>query len=101
MDPPIGYPLRNQIVQRYIQTLASALDSEEEANSSMYSVSTKYYYVFGCKIDEKVVHRIKCNLCQMSDGFCRTPIRLRRCVYSSGLSCIKVELKLMVQESAI
>lgn len=25
MDTPIGYPLRNQIIERYIQTLASAL----------------------------------------------------------------------------
>ncbi|KAL8256688.1 hypothetical protein R6Q59_028729 [Mikania micrantha] len=59
MDPPIGYPLRYQIVERYIQTLASALASVEEAKRSMYSVSTKYYYAFGCKIDGNVIHRIK------------------------------------------
>ncbi|XP_076936124.1 multiple organellar RNA editing factor 7, mitochondrial-like [Bidens hawaiensis] len=59
MDPPVGYPLRYQIVERYIQTLASALGSEEEAKKSMYSVSTKYYYAFGCKVDENVIHRVK------------------------------------------
>ncbi|KAI3761657.1 hypothetical protein L1987_52078 [Smallanthus sonchifolius] len=59
MDPTIGCPLRYQIVQRYLQTLASALGSEEEAKRSMYSVSTKYYHAFGCKIDEDVVHIIK------------------------------------------
>ncbi|KAL4584406.1 hypothetical protein LXL04_009007 [Taraxacum kok-saghyz] len=59
MDPPISYPLRHQIIDRYIQTLASALGSEEEAKRSIYSVSTKYYYAFGCKIDVNVVHRIK------------------------------------------
>lgn len=34
--------------------------SEEEAKRSIYSVSTKYYYAFGCEIDENVVHSVKC-----------------------------------------
>ncbi|KAF5767008.1 hypothetical protein HanXRQr2_Chr15g0722171 [Helianthus annuus] len=59
MDPPVGYPLRYQIVDRYIQTLASALGSEEEAKKLIYSVSTKYYYAFGCKIHENVIHTLK------------------------------------------
>ncbi|KAI3521364.1 hypothetical protein L1887_10827 [Cichorium endivia] len=59
MDPPTNYPLRHQIVERYIQTLASALGSEEEAKRSIYSISTKYYYAFGCKIDDNVIHSIK------------------------------------------
>ncbi|GJV46605.1 multiple organellar RNA editing factor 7, mitochondrial [Tanacetum coccineum] len=59
MDPPLGYPTRIQIVDRYLQTLASALGSEEEAKRSMYSVSTKYYYAFGCRIDENVIPRVK------------------------------------------
>ncbi|KAL7606565.1 hypothetical protein Lser_V15G17873 [Lactuca serriola] len=59
MDPPISYPSRHQIVERYIQTLASALGSEEEAKRSIYSVSTKYYYAFGCKIDDNVISSIK------------------------------------------
>ncbi|XP_071731950.1 multiple organellar RNA editing factor 7, mitochondrial-like isoform X2 [Rutidosis leptorrhynchoides] len=59
MDPPIGYPLRHQIVERYLQTLASALGSEEEAKRSMYSVSTMYYYAFGCNIGENVIGVIK------------------------------------------
>nr|GME06158.1 multiple organellar RNA editing factor 7, mitochondrial [Ipomoea batatas] len=59
MDPPDGYPLRDQIVHRYIQTLALAVGSEEEAKRSIYSVSTKYYYAFSCKIPEKLTHSIK------------------------------------------
>nr|XP_043617943.1 multiple organellar RNA editing factor 7, mitochondrial [Erigeron canadensis] len=60
MDPPTGYPTRLQIVQRYIQTLASAFGgSEEEAKKSMYSVSTKYYYAFGCNLHQNVIHTIK------------------------------------------
>ncbi|XP_023772696.1 multiple organellar RNA editing factor 7, mitochondrial isoform X2 [Lactuca sativa] len=74
MDPPISYPSRHQIVERYIQTLASALGSEEEAKRSIYSVSTKYYYAFGCKIDDNVISSIKsyCSSqpCPMLDGFC-------------------------------
>ncbi|KAF5946260.1 hypothetical protein HYC85_016488 [Camellia sinensis] len=38
------------------------LCSEEEAKKSIYSVSTKYYYAFGCKIPENLTHKIKCNL---------------------------------------
>ncbi|XP_031122677.1 multiple organellar RNA editing factor 7, mitochondrial-like [Ipomoea triloba] len=59
MDPPDGYPLRDQIVHRYIQTLTLAVGSEEEAKRSIYSVSTKYYYAFSCKIPENLTHSIK------------------------------------------
>ncbi|CAK9179871.1 unnamed protein product [Ilex paraguariensis] len=59
MEPPEGYPLRDQIVHHYIRTLAMALGSEEEATKSIYSVSTKYYYAFGCKIPENWTHKIK------------------------------------------
>ncbi|XWS20066.1 hypothetical protein CRYUN_Cryun31cG0069600 [Craigia yunnanensis] len=46
MEAPKGYPLRDEIVNTYIKTVAMALGSEEEAKKSIYSVSTKYYYAF-------------------------------------------------------
>ncbi|KAL5583659.1 hypothetical protein UlMin_016101 [Ulmus minor] len=70
MEPPKGYPLHDEIVNGYITTLAIALGRniaiygkflrEEEAKKSFYSVSTKYYYAFGCKIPENFTPKIKC-----------------------------------------
>ncbi|KAA8547772.1 hypothetical protein F0562_004201 [Nyssa sinensis] len=48
-----------EIVHQYIKTLTVALGSEEEAQKSIYSVSTKYYYAFGCRIPENVTQKIK------------------------------------------
>ncbi|WRX27711.1 hypothetical protein QQP08_020198 [Theobroma cacao] len=45
MEAPKGYPLRDEIVDTYIKTLAMALGSEEEAKKSIYSVSTKIVLV--------------------------------------------------------
>ncbi|KAM7487021.1 hypothetical protein LguiA_003030 [Lonicera macranthoides] len=60
MKPPEGYPTRHQIVHNYyIGTLALALGSEEEAKKSIYSVSTKYYCAFSCKIPEILIDKIK------------------------------------------
>ncbi|XWS12153.1 hypothetical protein CRYUN_Cryun37aG0065400 [Craigia yunnanensis] len=59
MEAPKGYPLRDEIVNTYIKTLAMALGSEEEAKKSIYSVSTKYYYAFGCKVSEDMTFKIK------------------------------------------
>ncbi|XP_022723989.1 multiple organellar RNA editing factor 7, mitochondrial-like isoform X2 [Durio zibethinus] len=59
MEAPKGYPLRHEIVDTYIKTLAMALGSEEEAKKSIYSVSTKYYYAFGCKVSEELAFKIK------------------------------------------
>ncbi|XVE51855.1 hypothetical protein DITRI_Ditri02bG0074800 [Diplodiscus trichospermus] len=59
MEAPKGYPLRDEIVDTYVKTLAMALGSEEEAKKSMYSVSTKYYYAFGCKVPEDLTFKIK------------------------------------------
>ncbi|XP_016699890.1 multiple organellar RNA editing factor 7, mitochondrial [Gossypium hirsutum] len=53
------YPLRDEIVGSYIKTLAMALGIEEDAKKSIYSVSTKYYYAFGCKVPEDLVFKIK------------------------------------------
>ncbi|CAL9240430.1 unnamed protein product [Arabidopsis halleri] len=59
MKPPNGYPTRNHIVQRFVETLAMALGSEEEAKKSIYSVSTKYYYAFGCRVHEPLTYKIR------------------------------------------
>nr|VDD00696.1 unnamed protein product [Brassica rapa] len=59
MKPPNGYPPRNDIVQGFIKTLAMALGSEEEAKKSIYSVSTKYYYAFGCRVHEHLTYKIR------------------------------------------
>ncbi|XP_012454461.1 multiple organellar RNA editing factor 7, mitochondrial isoform X1 [Gossypium raimondii] len=59
MEAPKGYPLRDEIVSTYIKTLAMALGSEEDAKKSIYSVSTKYYYAFGCEVPEDLVFKIK------------------------------------------
>ncbi|KAJ4828056.1 hypothetical protein Tsubulata_046684 [Turnera subulata] len=59
MQPPRGYPPRGEIVDGYIKTLAMALGSEEEAKKAIYSVSTKYYYAFGCKVTEDLTCKIK------------------------------------------
>ncbi|KAH7856397.1 hypothetical protein Vadar_000879 [Vaccinium darrowii] len=59
MEPPKRYPERSEIVHEFITTLALALGSEEEAKRSIYSVSTKYYYAFGCKVSESLIHKIK------------------------------------------
>ncbi|KAM1060141.1 hypothetical protein TB1_024097 [Malus domestica] len=58
-EPPKGYRLRDEIISGYIQTLATALGSEEEAKKSIYSVSTKYYFAFGCKVPEDLTSKIK------------------------------------------
>ncbi|KAE9453364.1 hypothetical protein C3L33_14727, partial [Rhododendron williamsianum] len=91
VEPPEGYPERSQIVDHFITTLALALGSfqakfddlvihmwlsymeklwphflifcsEEEAKRSIYSVSTKYYYAFGCKVSENLIHKVKCKV---------------------------------------
>ncbi|CAH8359313.1 unnamed protein product [Eruca vesicaria subsp. sativa] len=59
MNPPKGYPPRNDIVQSFVKTLALALGSEEEAKRSIYSVSTKYYYAFGCRVHEPLTYKIR------------------------------------------
>ncbi|KAL3632070.1 hypothetical protein CASFOL_025054 [Castilleja foliolosa] len=59
MHPPENYPQREEIVQQYVTTLSQALGSEKRAMESIYSVSTKYYYAFSCKLDENMIHKIK------------------------------------------
>ncbi|KAL9463686.1 hypothetical protein AB3S75_001490 [Citrus x aurantiifolia] len=59
MEAPKGYPPRDEIVNGYVKTLASALGCEEDAKKSIYSVSTKYYYAFGCKVPEDFAYKIR------------------------------------------
>ncbi|XP_010537624.1 PREDICTED: multiple organellar RNA editing factor 7, mitochondrial isoform X3 [Tarenaya hassleriana] len=59
MEVPKGYPPRNDIVGGYVKTLAMALGSEEKAKKSIYSVSTKYYYAFGCRVTELMTYKIQ------------------------------------------
>ncbi|KDP40691.1 hypothetical protein JCGZ_24690 [Jatropha curcas] len=59
MEAPKEYPLRDEIINRYVKTLAMALGSEEKAKESIYSVSTKYYYAFGCNVSENLTYKIK------------------------------------------
>ncbi|GAB4842641.1 hypothetical protein Ancab_012614 [Ancistrocladus abbreviatus] len=60
METPLGYPSREEIVHGYVSALAAVLGSEEAAKNSIYSVSTKYYYAFGCKVQENLAHKIRC-----------------------------------------
>ncbi|WOL01780.1 multiple organellar RNA editing factor 8, chloroplastic/mitochondrial-like isoform X2 [Canna indica] len=50
---------RDEIIDSYIKTLAQVLGSEEEAKMSIYSVSTKHYFAFGCKVSEEISYKIK------------------------------------------
>ncbi|XP_051147861.1 multiple organellar RNA editing factor 7, mitochondrial-like [Andrographis paniculata] len=59
MHPPDDCPRREEIIQRYVATLAMVLGSETAATDSIYSVSTKYYYAFGCKIIPQMTDKIK------------------------------------------
>lgn len=45
------------------------LCSEEAAKKSIYSVSTKYYYAFSCKVPENLTHKIKCKFSGVPSNF--------------------------------
>ncbi|KAF3778421.1 Multiple organellar RNA editing factor 8 [Nymphaea thermarum] len=59
MEPPEGNPTRDEIIDSYIKTLAQVLGSEDEARKSIYSVSTRHYFAFGCKVSEELSYKIK------------------------------------------
>ncbi|KAJ8475990.1 hypothetical protein OPV22_019717 [Ensete ventricosum] len=59
MEPPDPALTRDEIIDGYIKTLAEVLGSEEEARMSIYSVSTKHYFAFGCKVSEEISYKIK------------------------------------------
>ncbi|CAL1413588.1 unnamed protein product [Linum trigynum] len=50
---------KQQMIDRYIKTLASILYSEENAKKKIYSVSCEGYFGFGCEIDEVDANRLK------------------------------------------
>ncbi|THU66879.1 hypothetical protein C4D60_Mb05t18840 [Musa balbisiana] len=59
MEPPDSSLTRDEIIDSYIKTLSQVLGSEEEARMSIYSVSTKHYFAFGCKVSEEISYKIK------------------------------------------
>ncbi|URE49845.1 DAG protein, chloroplast precursor [Musa troglodytarum] len=59
VEPPDPSLTRDEIIDSYIKTLAQVLGSEEEARMSIYSVSTKHYFAFGCKVSEEISYKIK------------------------------------------
>ncbi|CAL9094216.1 unnamed protein product [Musa textilis] len=59
MEPPDPSLTRDEIIDSYIKTLSQVLGSEEGARMSIYSVSTKHYFAFGCKVSEEISYKIK------------------------------------------
>ncbi|KAL9441164.1 hypothetical protein AB3S75_019776 [Citrus x aurantiifolia] len=60
MEKPEGDPTRDEIIDRYIKTLAAVFDGrEDEARMKIYSVSTKHYYAFGALVDEETSYKLK------------------------------------------
>ncbi|KAG2585295.1 hypothetical protein PVAP13_6KG383000 [Panicum virgatum] len=65
MEPPpggnAGNPdiTRDEIIDRYIKTLAQVVGSEEEARQKIYSVSTRYYFAFGALVSEELSYKLK------------------------------------------
>ncbi|KAJ6812777.1 multiple organellar RNA editing factor 8, chloroplastic/mitochondrial-like [Iris pallida] len=59
VEPPEPNLTRDEIIDSYIKTLAQVLGSEEEAKKSIYSVSTKHYFAFGCIVSEELSYKIK------------------------------------------
>ncbi|XP_019093336.1 PREDICTED: multiple organellar RNA editing factor 7, mitochondrial-like [Camelina sativa] len=44
---------------QYISCFVVCVCSEKEAKTSIYSVSTKYYYAFGCRVHEPLTYKIR------------------------------------------
>ncbi|KAB2007858.1 hypothetical protein ES319_D10G059100v1 [Gossypium barbadense] len=60
MEALKGYPHRPKMgIFSFLFILLLLIRSEEDAKKSIYSVSTKYYYAFGCKVPEDLVFKIK------------------------------------------
>lgn len=55
-DPP---PTRDQMIQTYLDTLATVLGSMEEAKKNMYAFSTTTYTGFQCTVDEETSEKFK------------------------------------------
>ncbi|GMJ13851.1 multiple organellar RNA editing factor 8, RNA-editing factor interacting protein 1 [Hibiscus trionum] len=59
MEPPKEDATRDDIIDRYIKTLAQVVGSEEEARMKIYSVSTRHYFAFGALVSEELSYKIK------------------------------------------
>ncbi|XP_031501340.1 multiple organellar RNA editing factor 9, chloroplastic [Nymphaea colorata] len=52
-------PTREQMIQTYLDTLATVLGSMEEAKKNMYAFSTTTYTGFQCTVDEETSEKFK------------------------------------------
>lgn len=52
-------PSRDQMIDTYLQTLATVLGSMEEAKKNMYAFSTTTYTGFQCTVDEATSEKFK------------------------------------------
>ncbi|XP_054787134.1 multiple organellar RNA editing factor 8, chloroplastic/mitochondrial-like isoform X2 [Prosopis cineraria] len=59
MEKPEGDPTRDEIIDKYIKTLAQVVGCEEEARMKIYSVSTRHYYAFGALVSEELSYKLK------------------------------------------
>ncbi|XP_074560466.1 uncharacterized protein LOC141816613 [Curcuma longa] len=59
LDDPPDHSLIPDIIDKFIESVAKALGSEEEARISIYSVSTKHYSAFDCKVSKETSYKIK------------------------------------------
>ncbi|GMJ05296.1 multiple organellar RNA editing factor 8, RNA-editing factor interacting protein 1 [Hibiscus trionum] len=59
MEQPEENSTRDDIIDKYIKTLAQVVGSEDEARMKIYSVSTRHYYAFGALVSEELSYKIK------------------------------------------
>ncbi|KAL1539641.1 Multiple organellar RNA editing factor 2, chloroplastic [Salvia divinorum] len=60
MDKPGGEgATKQQMIDCYIQTLATVLGSAEAAKQKIYNVSCERYFGFGCEIDEETSNKLE------------------------------------------
>ncbi|KAK9067890.1 hypothetical protein SSX86_012001 [Deinandra increscens subsp. villosa] len=52
-------PSEDEMINSYVKTLATVLESEEEAKKKIYSVSTTTYTGFGALISEELSYKVK------------------------------------------
>lgn len=59
VDKPVGDPTREQIIDNYIDILATVTGSKADARLKIYSISTKYYFEFGVNVPEDVAKHLR------------------------------------------
>ncbi|KAJ6792211.1 multiple organellar RNA editing factor 9, chloroplastic [Iris pallida] len=68
-------PTREQMIDCYLNTLATVLGSMEEAKKSMYAFSTTTYTGFQCLVSEETSEKFKGkHVCLEFYGYCQIPI---------------------------